>query len=137
MVEVRRDLGVVGGHVSERVRGKALAEFGGQRAHLAQLGDQLFVMRRRRNRRDGRVIARRRADQGRPANVDQLDCLVEGHGALADLRGERLDVDHNEVNQLDAARRQLLELIGHSAVSEDAGVDIRVERLDLSTGEGL
>ncbi len=85
--------------------------------------------------RDGRIVARRGTYQGRAADVDHLDGLVERHRALADLWCEGLDVDHDKVDQADAAPRQLLKLVRHLAAREDAGVDVGVEGPDLATGQ--
>ena len=137
VVEVRGDLGVVGGDVGQCVGGQTLAELRRQRAHLAQLGDELFVVSRRGHGRNGCVIARRGTEQCSTADVDHLDGLVERHGALADLGAEGLDVDHDQVNQLYATCCQLFELAVDLAPSEDAGIDVGVEGLDLAAGKRL
>ena len=55
--------------------------------------------------------------------------------APTDLGRERLDVDDDEVEQLEALVGELLELLGDVATGEDAGVDRRVERADLAADE--
>ena len=52
-----------------------------------------------------------------------------------DLRGERLHVDDDDVDEADPLGLELGQLVGHVAPGEDAGVHGRVERLDLSADE--
>ena len=75
-------------------------------------------------------------EQRRPADIDHLDGLVDAHEARADLGREGLDVDDDEVDEADALRFQLGELLRHVAPGEDPRVDRGVERLDLATDEG-
>ena len=137
LVEVGRDLGVVGGHRAERLGRQLRARLRADRAELAQLRDDERVVRRVRDRRDARRIARRRAEQRRAADVDHLDRLVEADDLDADRRRERLDVDDDEVDETDPLGAQLLELGRDVAPGEDPGVDRVVERLDLATDIGL
>ncbi len=137
VVEVAGHLGEVRGNVGQRVGGEALTELGRDAAHLAQLAHELRVVAWRRNCRDRRVVARGGGDERGSADVDQLDRLVQRHGSRTDLRREGLDVDDDEVDQPDALLGQLLELVGRASTSEDAGVDLRIERLDLAAGEWL
>ena len=80
-------------------------------AELAQLRDDPLVLRRVRGGRDPGRVARGRAEQRRPADVDHLDRLVEPDELDADRRRERLDVDDDEVDRDDALRLEL----GHLA----------------------
>ena len=95
------------------------------------------VVRRVGDRRDpGRVAGRRAEERGAP-DVDHLDRLVEPDELDADRRGERLDVDDDDVDEADPLRLELLELGGDVAPGEDAGVDRVVEGLDLSADVGF
>ncbi len=132
LVEVRGDLRVVGGHDGERLRGEALAKLGRDAAPVADLGDHLAVGVRVRDRRHAGVVAAGRRQEGRATDVDHPDRLVERHAPLADLRGEGLHVDHDDVDKLDPVLGQLGELVGAVAAGEDPGVDRRVEGLDHS-----
>ena len=78
------------------------------------------------------MVLGRRPDHRRPADVDLLDQAVEvelaAQGPLG-RGGERVEVDDDELERLDAGRRQLLAVGGEAAVGEDPAVDPRVERL--------
>ncbi len=75
------------------------------------------------------------AEERRAGDVDHLDRLVDAHVASADLGRERLHVDDDDVERLEAVVGELLELLGDVAPGEDAGVDRRVERADLAADE--
>ena len=136
LVQVGRDLGVVGGQRAECVRGELGAELGADGVMALQLGNEVGVVLRAANRSDPRPVAGRRAEECRSAHVDHLDRLVDRHEVGADSRGERADVDDNDVDRADSLGDQLVHLGGHVAASEDAGVDRGVECLDLATDEG-
>jgi hypothetical protein len=135
LVEVGGDLGVVGGDGPERLGGELGAELCRNHSELAQLGDHLGVVLGLRDGRDAGRVPGGRAEQRRPAHVDQLDCLVDPDVAPADFRGERLHVDDHEVDRADAVLGQLVELGLDVAPREDAGIDRGVERLDLPADE--
>jgi len=123
-----RDVDVVRGGVDERS--------GGQRPPLGEGEasgrdgvDHLAVARRMDDDGDARVVLRRGADHGRPADVDLLDALLRP-GAGRDRRGEGVEVDHHEVERRDVQIGQLRHVLGLATVGEDAGVDPRVEGLD-------
>ena len=101
-------------------------------AELAQLRDELAVMRRVGHGGDAGRVARGRPEQRRPADVDHLDRLVQPDDLDPDRRCERLDVDDDEVDQADPLRAQLLELGGDVAPGQDPGIDRVVEGLDLA-----
>ena len=123
LVEVGRDLGVVRGDRAERLGRELGARLGADVAELAQLVDDRGVVRRVGDRRDARRVPRGGAQQGRAADVDHLDRLVEPDELGADLGRERLDVDDDEVDRADALCLELLELLGDVAPREDPGVD--------------
>ncbi len=135
LVEVGGDLGVVGGHGAEGLRGKASASLGADLAELAHLVDDQLVVAGIRRRRHAGGVARRGTQEGGAPDVDHLDRLVQADELGADRRGERLDVDNHEVDQADPLLAELLELGGNVAPGEDSGVDSVVEGLDLSADE--
>jgi hypothetical protein len=91
---------------------------------------------RARDRRDSRRVARGSAEQGGPADVDHLDRLVDPDQPSADLRGEGLDVDDDDVDEADAVGAELLDLLGDVTPGEDSRIHRGVERLDLAADEG-
>lgn len=80
---------------------------------------------------DRRVVLGRRAHHGRPADVDLLDALV-GARTGGDGLTERVEVDDDEVEGLDAQLRELLAVAVQPQVGEDAGVHARVQGLDAA-----
>ncbi len=132
LVEVGGDLGVVGGDRAERLRRQARPGLGAHPAQLAQLGHEEGVVRRVRCGRDTGGVAGRRTEQGRATDVDHLDRLVDADELGPDGRGERLDVDDDQVDEADALALELVQLFGLVTSGEDAGVDRVVERLDLA-----
>ena len=135
LVEIGRHLGVVGSDRGERVGGQLLAQLRRDLAALAQVGQQGVVVLRTADRRGPREVAGGRAQEGRPADLDALHGLVERHQLRADLGRERGDVDDHQVDQPDAVLGQLGQLLRPVAAGQDAGVDRRVEGLDLAAGQ--
>jgi hypothetical protein len=93
-------------------------------------------VRRIRCRGHARRVARRSTKERRPANIDHLDRFIETDQLDPDGRGERLDVDHHQVDQADPLIAQLVELGLDVAAGKDACVDRMVERLDLAADHG-
>ncbi len=80
---------MVGGHEAERLGRQPLAELGRNRAALPDLGHDLGIAGRIGHRGHAGVVAGRGREQGRAADVDHLDRLVDRHEPAADLRRER------------------------------------------------
>ena len=92
--EPLEDRRVVRGSRSERLDREAAPRSPGDRAVvLAQLGDEVVVLRAARDDRDARVVLRRGPHHGRAADVDELDRGVAQ---------ERIEVRHDELEGLDA-----------------------------------
>ena len=85
--------------------------------------------------RDARRVPGGSSQQRRPAHVDQLDRLVDPEVPPADLRGEWLHVDDDEVDRPDALLSQLVELTLDVAPGEDPCIDRGVEGLHLPADE--
>jgi hypothetical protein len=68
------------------------------------------------------------AQHGGAADVDHLHGVREG-GAAGDRLLEGIEVDHHQVDALDAVRRQGVQMLGHLAVRQHAAVDLGMERL--------
>ena len=86
--------------------------------------------------RDPREVARRGADRSDVPPTSIISTASwSARQTAADLRRERADVDDDEVDRADV----LLDEAGHVgldlAARHDPGVDLRVERLDLSADE--
>ncbi len=101
----------------------------------AQLGDELAVVLRAADRGDPGGIPGGRPEERRATDVDHLDRLVDSDELGADRRGERGDVDDDDVDRADALGRELVHLGVDVAAGEDAGIDRRVERLDLAADQ--
>ena len=65
------------------------------------------------------VVLRRGADHRRTADVDQLD---------AGVARERIEVDDDEIDRLDAVLGHVGLVLGHRRVGEHAAVDLRMQR---------
>ena len=76
-----------------------------------------------------REVLGRAAEHRRAADVDHLDRLLLAHAVAADDLRERVEVDADEVERLDPATRERLEVVGVVVPREDARVDVRVQRL--------
>ena len=87
-----------------------------------------------RARHDGHagVVLRRGADHRRAADVDLLDELVERDPGPLGGRGERVEVDDDELERSDRRGRELAPVVDPAPVGQDPGVDPRMERLDPS-----
>ena len=136
LVQVGGDLRVVRGDDPERVGGELRPELRAHGVVAPELGDELRVVLRAADGRDPGAVAGGRAEERRPADVDHLDRLVEADELGADRRGERGDVDDDDVDRPDALARQLGHLGLDVAPGEDARVDRRVEGLDLAADQG-
>ena len=80
--------------------GRELPTLGEAESPAVQRGDDVGVGRGVDDDRDALVVLGRRPDHGRPADVDLLDALV-GAGPGRHRRGERVQVDDNEVERSD------------------------------------
>ena len=79
---------------------------------------------------DVRVVLRRRAEEGRAADVDLLDRVLPVHVEAADGALERVEVDADEVDRRDPVGLELGEVVRHVPAGEDAAVHRWVERDD-------
>ena len=102
---------MVGGDRAERLGGEPRAGLGADHAELAELGDDAVVVRRVGRGRDAGRVPGGRPEQRRAADVDHLDGLVDPDELDPDRRGERLDVDDDEVDQADALGLELGQLL--------------------------
>ena len=77
------------------------------------------------------VVLGRGAHHRRAADVDVLDAHVERR-ALGDGRGERVEVDDDEVDGLAAELAAELLAVGRRVAHQDAAVHARMQRLDAA-----
>ena len=78
---------------------------------------------------DGLEVLGGRANQGRAPDVDLLYYVLRG-SARSYCLGERVEVDHDQVERLDPVLGERREVVGLALVGQDPGVDPRVQRLD-------
>ena len=90
----------------------------GQPTVGAQLVEHRLVVGRVDDDADVGVVLRRRPHHRRPADVDQLD---------AGIVGERVQVDDDEGDRLDAVLLEVAPVVGVVEVGEDAAVHLRVQ----------
>ena len=136
LVEVGGDLGVVGGDDAERLGGQPLAELGGDAAPLPELGDDLRVVGRVGDGGDPGVVAGRRRRGAPPRRRRSSRSPRRGRRGRSPTSGANgLTLTTTRSMSPIAVLGQLGELLGPVAAGEDAGVDGRVERLDLAADE--
>ena len=80
-----------------------------------------------------REVLRRAAQHRRPADVDHLDGLLLRHALSRGHLLERIEVDADEVERLDALLLERGHILGVVAPREDSRVDARVQRLHAPT----
>ena len=101
-------------------------------AHAAvfalHLGEHRAVVERIDHDGDAVMVLGRGAHHRRSADVDVLDGVLEGAARLGDGRGERIQVDDDEVDRLDAVLAH--DGVVGAAPAEQAAVDLRVQGLD-------
>ena len=95
---------MVGGHCPKRFGGELLAELGRDSAEFPQVLDDGRIVEWIGDGRHTRGIAGGGTQQRCTTHVDHLDGLVEAHHPRTDRWRERLDVDHDDVDQADALR---------------------------------
>ena len=70
------------------------------------------------------------ADHRRAADVDVLDGILKGHVRFGDGLAERIEVDADQVDGLDAVVGDLLHVVGNIPPGKKGSVDLRMEGLD-------
>ena len=129
--EPARDRGVVAGGGGERLDREALAR--GERevavGFRQLLQDRVVGLRLDHHRGEVEVL-RRRADHRRAADVDVLDHLFVVHAAAGGGLLERVEVHAHEVDELDLVLLRRDHVRRVVAAREQAGVELRVQRLD-------
>ncbi len=137
VVEVGRDLALVGGQDPEGLGRQALAHLGRDGSVLADLIDEHRVVSRVAHGGHAPEVPRGRSEQREAADIDHLDRLVDGHHPTAHLGRERPDADDHDVDRPDAVSDQALEILGHVSTRQDASVDLRVVGLDLIADQAV
>ena len=94
------------------------------------VGDDLGVLVGVGDDGHGLVVLGRSADHAGAAYVDVLDDLVEGNAVLQDRLLERIEVDDDHVDGLDAHRGDRIHMLLEVPAGQDPRVDLRVEGLD-------
>ncbi|MNN21916.1 hypothetical protein D3C81_1352530 [compost metagenome] len=80
----------------------------------------------------GAVVLGRRAQHGRAADVDVLDRVGERAVRLGDGFTERIQVDHQHVDAIDARCLDGVHVLGAVATGQEAAVNLGVQRLDAA-----
>jgi len=129
LTEPVRDRCFVGGCRRERVSGEAAAGLERHLAVRAKLAQHDLVLLGSRDRGDVREVLRRGTQHRRAADVDHLDYLRFRHAAAAGDRGEWVEADADEIEELDLVSGEGLEVLGQVAPCQDPRVDARVQCL--------
>ena len=126
--QVLGDRGVVVRDVREGLGRQRAPRPGVEPARTQRLEDHV-VVRGVDHRDHPGVVLGRRADHRRAADVDLLERLGEADVGAADGLDEGVEVHRDEVDRLDAVRRQLGRVVLAVAAGEQAAVHLRVQRL--------
>ncbi len=132
-LEPARDRRVVRGRARERDGREPPAQLQRRRpASGPELGEDCVVILRTADGHDGSEALRGGAQERRPPDVDHLDQPALVQLGSVDRKLEGIEVHAHEVEQLDAVLGDDCEVLLELAPSEDARVDVRVERLDAA-----
>ena len=123
------DGGIIGSGVGKGCGGEAAAQsqWGGAVVRI-QRGDELIILVGAGQDGDEIMVLGGGADHGGAADVDILDDFVPRR-TLGDGGGERVKVDHGQIDGADAIVGPRLQMVGSGAKGEQAAVDARVQRL--------
>ena len=124
------DGGVVGGGVLEGLHHKLGAQGTRHAAGGAQALDDTRVVGGINKNHDVAEVLRRRAHHAGAADVYVLDGVFLGDAGPGHGLAERIEVDADEVNRLDAVRLDGGFVLGVAADVQNAAVHLRVKRLD-------
>ena len=122
-VEPAHDSGVVGGRVGECSAGQPMSGGVGQAAVGAQFIEDRPVVGWVDHDADVGMVLGGGPDHRGPAYVDEF---------YAGVRGERVEVPHDQVDRCDTAGLEVGHVAGVRAVGEDPAVNRRMEGLDPS-----
>ena len=78
------------------------------------------------------VVLGRRTDHRGAADVDVFNGKLKGAVRTRDRLLERIEVHADDVDRVDAVVGDGLHVLGHRAAREDAGVNVRIKRLDAA-----
>ena len=125
-----RDGGIIGAG-PRKGAGRQLAPEFRRRRTLAcfHFGDQLGVIGGVDDDGDESVVLGRGADQGRAADVDVFDAIVET-GARLNRRLEGIQIDHQQIDGADGVFLHRLLVPGVVAPGQQPAMDLRVQGLD-------
>ena len=134
--QVGGDGAVVGGGVGVDLGGQRQAQAVGGVAALVHFGQHARVVdgvdHHGHAAGFGAVVLGRRAQHGRAADVDVFDGVGEGAVRLGHGFAERIQVDHQHVDTVDARRLDGVHVLGAVAARQQAAMDLRVQRLDAA-----
>ncbi len=129
--EIRGDPRIVGSRVGEHLGREAAAPLG-RRAAVRQLRQDAVVVLGIDDHDHRFVVLCGRAQHGRPADVDLLDRLREGHVRSADRLLERIKVDRDQIDRRDVVRRHGRDIPGMVAAGQKAAVHLGVQRFQAA-----
>ena len=128
--EEGRDRPIVGRGAAEGLTREAIARVVSEAAaRRAQLVDHGSILRRVRDDRDARVVLGRGPDHGRPADVDLLDRLRQGHIRPRHRRLKGIERHHDQVDGRDPVLLERVQVRGHVATRQDPPVDLGMQGL--------
>ena len=130
--QVVADGGVVVGNAVERRHRQRKAQLVRQLASGFQFGQHGGVLRGVGQHADVLPVLGGAAHHGRTTDVDVLDCVFQRTAGLGHGRLEGIEVDHQQVDGVDAVRLQGRHVLGHIATRQQAAVHLGVQGLDAA-----
>jgi hypothetical protein len=121
--------------VRKRLGGQLTTRRRRQLPFLAELLEYRAVAIRGADRGDVDEVLGGGTQHGRSADVDHLDGVFLADVLLARDGRERIEVDADEIERLDAVLLECREIVLRIAPGEDGRVDARVQRLDAPAEE--
>ena len=130
--EVRGDGAVVGGGAGKNFGGEFSAQRQSGLAGFGNLFGDFSIVSRVDDHCDAVMILRGAAKHGRAADIDVFDGVVQGDVGFGDGLFERIQIDDDEIDGLDAVFADGGFVAGVAADVEQAAVDFGVERFDAA-----
>ncbi|MPM86612.1 hypothetical protein SDC9_133702 [bioreactor metagenome] len=121
---------VIGRGMSECLCRQPLPGFQRRAAGGQRVGDQP-VLGGRGDHRNARMVLRGGPHHRGTTDVDLFDAIVGG-GARGDRLGERVEIDHDQVERRNPELVELLAVRGETTICQEAGMNPRMQRLDAS-----
>ena len=135
LAHIGSDAAVVLGGVGIRLSGELQAGVKRGVAAFANLGKHTIVVRRVANDSNIVVVLGRRAEHRGTAYVDLLDGFCHRSALFGDGLAERIEIDADQVDELNAVLTECLQVARHIAACQQSTMHLGVEGLDTTIAD--